>query len=89
MISKFAVPALWKYVVRHSITNCRCGALPVVVVKIPSLAPSVSRSPWYGISERSKPLIGSSKQPEEAPPFDVRSCRLPFDPTFALVYALP
>jgi hypothetical protein len=59
--------------VRHSITNCRCGALPVTAVKIPSPASSVRRSPWYAISERSKPLIGSEKQPEEAPPFDVSS----------------
>ncbi len=81
MTSKFAVPVRWKYVVRHSITNCRCGALPVVVVKMPSLLSSVRRSPWYGISERSRPLIGSAKQPDEEPPFDVRNCRLPLSVT--------
>jgi hypothetical protein len=44
MISKFAVPARWKYAVRHSMTNCRFGWLPVTAVKIPSPAGVVSRS---------------------------------------------
>jgi hypothetical protein len=50
-------------------------------VKIPSLPESVVKSPWNGISERSRPLIGSAKQPEEAPPFEVRSCTLPLSVT--------
>jgi hypothetical protein len=79
--SKFAVPALWKYVVRHSITKVRCGALPVVVVKTPSPLSSVRRSPWYGIRERSRPLIGNSRQPDEEPPFEVRNWRLPLSVT--------
>jgi hypothetical protein len=42
--SKFAFPARWKYVVRHSITNCRLGGLPIVAVKMPPPASSVRRS---------------------------------------------
>jgi hypothetical protein len=44
--SKFAVPERWKYVVRHSITNCRFGAPPITAVKIPSLVSSVRKSSW-------------------------------------------
>src|SRR5262245_10614497 len=69
MISKFAVPERWKYVVRHSTTNRRWGGLPVVVAKIPSPGSSVRRALWWAISERSKPLIGRARQPVEAPPF--------------------
>jgi hypothetical protein len=31
-ISKLAVPVRWKYVVRHSTTNCRVGGLPMTAV---------------------------------------------------------
>ena len=81
-ISKFAVPDRWKYVVRHSITNSRFGGLPITVVKIPSLVSSVRRSPRYGISERSKPLIASGVHASEGrPPLDVLSCRVPLSLT--------
>ena len=73
MTSKFALPARWKYVVRHSITNCRFGWLPVTAVKMPEPAVCVSRSSWYGMKERSSPLIGSAEHPADEPPFDVRN----------------
>jgi hypothetical protein len=44
MTSKLAVPVRWKYVVRHSITNCRFGALPSSAVKMPPPVSSVRRS---------------------------------------------
>jgi hypothetical protein len=81
--SKFAVPERWKYVVRHSITNSRFGWLPVTAVKIPDPPASVLKSSWYGMNERSSPLIGSAEQPAEEPPFEVRNCRLPFELTNA------
>src|SRR5215475_584869 len=89
MTSKFAVPARWKYVARHSITNWRFGGLPVTAVKIPSLVSSVRRSSWYGISARSRPLIGKDVQPDEKPPFEVVSWRLPLELTYPLVYESP
>jgi hypothetical protein len=90
MTSKFAVPARWKYVVRHSMMNWRFGALPVTVVKIPSLVSSVRRSPKYGISDRSKPLIARGVQASVAkPPLEVVSCSVPLSLTKPPVYAWP
>ena len=59
MTSKLAFPERWKYVVRHSITNCRFGALPSTAVKMPPPVSSVRRSSWYGMNARSRPLIGN------------------------------
>ena len=87
--SKFAVPERWKYVVRHSITNCRFGGLPITAVKIPPPVSSVRKSSWYGMNARSKPLIGSGRQPNDGPPLSVWNCMLPFEATYALVYGAP
>jgi hypothetical protein len=84
-ISKLAVPVRWKYVVRHSTTNCLFGGLPTTAVKIPPPDSSVFRSPWYGMKARSKPLIGNEKQPVDEPPFEVRNCMLPLSVTQAFV----
>ena len=65
MASKFALPERPKYVVRHSMTNCRFGGLPMTAVKMPSLVSSVRKSSWYGMNARSKPLIGNCMQPLE------------------------
>jgi hypothetical protein len=85
MTSKLALPERMKYVVRHSITNCRFGALPSVAVKTPPPDSSVRRSSWYGMSARSRPLIGNGAQPADQPPLSVLNCMLPFELTYALV----
>jgi hypothetical protein len=68
--------------VRHSITNCRFGGLPIVAVKMPLPAPSVLRSARYGMKALSKPLIARGVQARNgATPLSVRNWMLPFELT--------
>jgi hypothetical protein len=85
MTSKLALPARWKYVVRHSITNWRFGGAPIAAVKMPPPDSSVRKSSRYGMKARSSPTIGSGRQPSDQPPFAVRNWMFPFEPTYALV----
>ena len=80
MTSKLAFPERWKYVARHSITNCRLGALPTTAVKMPPPVSSVRRSSRYGMNARSRPLIGI-QPPGGQPPLSVLNCMFPFELT--------